>query len=203
MGRGVPQQTTMPEPPNRALFLDRDGVINEETGYLIDPADVRFVPGLFPLLRSAQQLGYGLVVVTNQSGIARGLYTEADFHALMDWMRAQFAGERITLAAVYHCPYHPEHGHGHFRREHTDRKPGPGMLLRAAQDLALNLSQSLLIGDRCSDIAAAQAAGLRQAFLLHGTETKPCPGPHLQVNTLAEVELWLRQDAASQTPARP
>lgn len=193
----------MPETPNRALFLDRDGVINEETGYLIHPEDVRFVPGLFPLLRSAQELGYQLVVVTNQSGIARGLYTEADFHSLMDWMRTQLAREQITLNAVYYCPFHPEHGLGPFRREHTDRKPGPGMLLRAAHDLNLNLAQSLLVGDRCSDIAAANAAGLRQAFLLQGTETKPCTGPHLPVSTLAEVERWLRHDAATPSPSGP
>ena len=191
----------MPEavpPPRRpALFLDRDGVINEETGYLIHPRDVRFVPGLFPLLRSAQEFGYQLVVVTNQSGIARGFYTEADFIALMDWMRAELSSEQITLDAVYFCPYHPEHGVGEFRREHTDRKPGPGMLLRAAADLSLDLNQSLLVGDRCSDIAAANAAGLRQAFLLEGTETKPCPGPHLSIPTLGHLERWLRANLPS------
>ncbi len=187
----------MPNTPNRALFLDRDGVINEETGYLIHPADVRFVPGLFPLLRTAQELAYRLVVVTNQSGIARGLYTEADFHTLMDWMRAELAREGITLDAVYFCPFHPEHGIGEFRREHPDRKPGPGMLLRAAHDLNLDLAGSLLVGDRCSDIAAANAAGLPQAFLLAGTESRPCPGRHKPVAHLGEVELWLRERAAT------
>ncbi len=180
----------------RALFLDRDGVINEEVGYLIRSDDVRFVAGLFPLLRTAIELGYRLVVVTNQSGIARGLYTEADFHRLMDWIAGELARERITLDRVYHCPYHPEHGKGHFRREHPDRKPGPGMLLRAAEELSLDLAGSLLIGDRCSDLAAANAAGLRQAFLLRGTESRPCPGAHLSVSSLAEVERWLRDDAA-------
>ena len=184
----------MPEasPQRRpALFLDRDGVINEESGYLIHPRDVRFVPGLFPLLRSAQTLGYQLVVVTNQSGIARGFYTEADFHALMNWMRGELGREQITLDAIYFCPFHPEHGEGHYRREHPDRKPGPGMLLRAATDLSLDLGQSLLVGDRCSDIAAANAAGLRQAFLLEGTEAKPCSGPHLSIPTLDHLERWL------------
>ncbi len=194
----------MPEavlPPRRpALFLDRDGVINEETGYLIRTEDVRFIRGLFPLLRSAQALGYRLVVVTNQSGIARGFYTEADFHALMDWMRGELSREGITLDAVYFCPYHPEHGIGEFRREHPDRKPGPGMLLRAAADLSLTLDQSLLVGDRCSDIAAANAAGLRQAFLLEGTEAEPCAGPHLSLPTLAHLERWLSANPPNLRP---
>lgn len=178
--------------PDRALFLDRDGVINEEIGYLSRPADVRFVPGIIPLCRTAADLGYRLVVVTNQSGIARGLYSEADFHALMTWMRAELARDGVHLDAVYHCPYHPEHGVGDLRREHEDRKPSPGMLRRAARDLNLDLARSLLVGDRCSDIAAAGAAGLHQAFLLGGTETASCPGGYLPIAHLRELEAWLR-----------
>ena len=176
---------------NPALFLDRDGVINHETDYLYRPADVRWVPGIFPLCRTAQSLGYKLVVVTNQSGIARGLYTEADFHTLMDWMRAEFLAQSVTLDAVYFCPYHPEHGVGPYKREHPDRKPAPGMLLRAARDLSLDLARSVLVGDRCSDIAAANAAGVAHAFLLRGTEPHPCPGPHHSIDSLAAVEAWL------------
>lgn len=172
----------------KALFLDRDGVINHEIGYLHDPAGVRFVDGIFPLCRLAQSLGYTLVVVTNQSGIARGLYTEAHFHTLMDHIRAEFLKEKITLDAVYFCPYHPVHGIGQYQRESEDRKPSPGMLLRAAADLSLDLSQSLLIGDRCSDIAAANAVGLRQSFLLLGTESTPCSGNYLPIHHLAEAE---------------
>ena len=175
----------------RALFLDRDGVINQEIGYLYLPEDVAFVPGIFDLCRHAQALGYALVVVTNQSGIARGLYTTAQFHHLMDWMAAEFRKEDVSLTAVYHCPYHPEHGIGEFRREHEDRKPAPGMLLRAAKDHSLDLAQSVMIGDRCSDLAAAHAAGLRHALLLRGTETTKCPGPHVTLNTLAEANRWL------------
>lgn len=175
-----------------ALFLDRDGVVNHEVGYLYRPADVRFLNGIFSLCRTAQQLGYRLVIVTNQSGIARGLYSTAQFEELMDWMRARLAEQGITLDAVYHCPYHPEHGQGEFRREHEDRKPSPGMLLRAARDLDLDLARSVLVGDRCSDIAAANAAGLRQAFLIAGTEGSACPGTSLAVEELAEVEAWLQ-----------
>jgi len=179
--------------PQKALFLDRDGVINHEVGYLHRAEDVRFVDGIFSLGRTAQSLGYALIVVTNQSGIARGLYTPADFEALMDWMSQQFAKQGITLTAVYHCPYHPTHGIGEYQRESEDRKPSPGMLLRAARDHNLDLMQSILIGDRCSDIAAANAAGLRHAFLLEGTEPNPCADAHALINTLAEAETWLKK----------
>jgi D-glycero-D-manno-heptose 1,7-bisphosphate phosphatase len=174
-----------------ALFLDRDGVVNHEVGYLYRAADLRFVDGIFPLCRTAQSLGYRLVIVTNQAGIARGFYTTQDFENLMDIIRDEFESRGILLDAVYHCPYHPDHGIGEYRREHPDRKPSPGMLLRAARDLALDLPRSILVGDRCSDIAAANAAGLRQAFLLAGTETAPCPGDYTPIQTLAEAEAWL------------
>ena len=181
----------------RALFLDRDGVINQEIGYLHRPEDVRSVEGIFSLGRTAVRLGYRLVVVTNQAGIARGLYTTAEFEALMGWIGAEFRAAGAPLDAVYHCPYHPEHGLGVWRREHEDRKPGPGMLLRAARDLGLDLQQSVLVGDRCSDIAAAKAAGLQQAFLLYGTERIPCPGAVAEVGSLAEVERWLERQGAT------
>jgi D-glycero-D-manno-heptose 1,7-bisphosphate phosphatase len=109
----------------------------------------------------------------------------------MDWMRAEFLAQGAPLDAVYFCPFHPEHGVGPYKREHPDRKPGPGMLFRAARDLSLDLAQSLLVGDRCSDIAAAHAAGLPHAFLLRGTETQPCPGSHQTINSLAALEAWL------------
>jgi D-glycero-D-manno-heptose 1,7-bisphosphate phosphatase len=183
----------MLEPHNRGLFLDRDGVINEEIGYLSQAADVRFVPGIFSLCRTAQTLGYKLFVVTNQSGIARGYYTEADFHALMDWMRSEFQREGVQLDAVYFCPFHPEHGLGDYRREHENRKPDAGMLLQAAREFNLSLTDSVLVGDRCTDIAAANKAGLRQAFLLVGSESSPCSGDYIPAATLAEVERSLLQ----------
>jgi len=180
-----------PSPKSRALFLDRDGVVNHEVGYLYRPSDVRWVEGIIPLCQAAQSLGYKLVVVTNQAGIARGFYTEQDFDSLMHFMRSELSQHNITLDAVYHCPYHPE-GLGEYRRDHEDRKPSPGMLLRAARDLSLDLTQSILIGDRCSDIAAANAAGLQQAFLISGTEENLCTGAHRAVSSLTEVEAWLR-----------
>lgn len=140
------------------------------------------------------ELGYKLVVVTNQSGIARGFYSMAQYEALTAWIRAELLRESVRLDAVYCCPYHPD-GLGEYRREHEDRKPGPGMLLRAARELGIDLAQSVMVGDRCSDVGAANAAGLRQAFLLRGTEPESCAGEHMVVGALAEVERWIREHA--------
>jgi len=179
----------------RALFLDRDGVVNVEVGYLHRAEEVRFVDGIFSLCRTAAALGYRLIVVTNQAGIARGYYTEADFDVLMEFMRGELRAEGVELDAVYYCPYHPEHGVGEYRREHEDRKPGTGMLRRGAAEFGVELSESVMVGDRCSDVAAANAVGLRQAFLISGTETAGCGGEYLAVESLAEVERWLVERA--------
>ena len=175
----------------KALFLDRDGVVNVGVGYLHRAEDVRFMPGIFSLCRTAIRLGYRLVVVTNQAGIARGFYTEADFEALMAWMREKLRVEGVELDAVYYCPYHPEHGVGEYKRDHEDRKPGPGMLRRAEREFGVSLADSVMVGDRCSDIAAANSAELKQAFLVAGTEGECCRGEYRAVQGLSEVERWL------------
>lgn len=176
----------------RALFLDRDGVVNVEIGYLSHAEDVRFMDGIFSLCRTARRLGYRLMVVTNQAGIARGYYTEAAYQELMVWMQGEFRREGVELDAVYHCAFHPVHGIGEYKREHEDRKPGIGMLRRGAKEFGLNLSQCVMVGDRCTDIGAANAAGLRQAFLIAGTEEPGgCGGAFVGVAGLAEVEAWL------------
>ncbi|MCU1321985.1 MAG: D,D-heptose 1,7-bisphosphate phosphatase [Acidobacteriaceae bacterium] len=176
----------------RALFLDRDGVVNEEVGYLHRTEDVRFVDGVFSLCRTAAGLGYRLVIVTNQAGIARGYYTEEAFQELMAWMREQARKHGVEWDAIYHCPYHPEHGIGHYKQEHEDRKPGIGMLLRGQKAFGLDLTQCVMVGDRCTDIVAANAAGLRQAFLVDGTEdSAACAGSFIPVSGLRDVESWL------------
>lgn len=143
-----------------ALFLDRDGVINVDHGYVHKPEDVEFVNGIFELVAAAKKAGYLVVVVTNQAGIGRGYYRENDFHALMDWMKERFIERGGQLDAVYFSPYHPEHGIGEYLRESDCRKPAPGMLLQAARDFGIDLAGSIIVGDKPSDMRAGRAAGV-------------------------------------------
>ncbi len=142
------------------LLLDRDGVINYDNGYLHRIADCRFVDGVFDLSREFAARGFAVVIATNQSGIGRGLYGEAEFATLMGWMRGEFARNGVEIAAVYHCADHPTAGIGPHRRDNPWRKPGPGMFLQAAADLSLDLAKSWTIGDSASDVAAGRAAGI-------------------------------------------
>jgi D-glycero-D-manno-heptose 1,7-bisphosphate phosphatase len=151
---------------SKALFLDRDGVVNIERGYVHSPDHFQFQEGIFELCRAAQTLGYLLVVVTNQAGIARGYYTESEFLELTEWMIHKFGKQQIQIARVYYCPYHPVHGIGRYKFDSPDRKPKPGMLLRARADFNLDLKSSVLIGDRLSDMHAAQVAGVGARILL-------------------------------------
>jgi D-glycero-D-manno-heptose 1,7-bisphosphate phosphatase len=146
--------------PNVALFLDRDGVINVDKSYVWRIDDFEFLPGIFQLCRAAQTVGLLPIVVTNQAGIGRGYYTEQDFQTLTEWMLAEFRARGIGIGRIYHCPYHPTEGIGDYRRESPDRKPNPGMIFRAQHDLDLDLSQSVLVGDKDSDIDAGRAAGV-------------------------------------------
>lgn len=158
---------------SRALFLDRDGIINVDHGYVGSVERFVFREGIFDLTRTAQDLGYRLVVITNQSGIARGHYTEADFQALTRWMRAVFARQDIALAGVYHCPYLAGAPHPRYARDSFWRKPQPGMILEAAQSLDLDLARSVFIGDQPSDMAAAAAAGVGRRILVTGRPPEP------------------------------
>jgi len=146
--------------PPRAAFLDRDGVINIDHGYVWRVQDFAFVPGVREAAAELARLGFAIVVVTNQAGIARGMYTQDDFFRLMAWMRGRFAEAGVTLAGVYHCPHHPTEGVGAWRIACDCRKPAPGMLLAAARDLGLDLANSVIFGDKCDDMRAGRAAGV-------------------------------------------
>jgi D-glycero-D-manno-heptose 1,7-bisphosphate phosphatase len=154
--------------PHKAIFLDRDGVINTEVGFVWKPEDITFVPGIFDFCRRAKELGYLLIIVTNQSGIARGLFTEDDFEALMYWMEERFTLEDCPLADWYYCPHHPEAGQGEYKKDCDCRKPRPGMIVQAARDWDIDLPRSILIGDTARDIEAANAAGVGNAVLFIG-----------------------------------
>ena len=143
-----------------AAFLDRDGVINVDRGYVHKPEDVEWIAGAKEGIRWLNGAGFHVVVVTNQAGIAHGFYDEACVETLHAWMRDQLTAAGATIDAFYYCPYHPEGRVQKFRRAHIDRKPGPGMILRAFADLNIARDGSFLIGDRDSDIEAARAAGI-------------------------------------------
>lgn len=147
-----------------ALFLDRDGVINIDHGHVHRKEDFDLIPGIVELVRRANDANWWVVVVTNQAGIAKGYYAESDFFMLMGWVRAQFLSQGARIDAVYHCPHHPDFGLS-VLRDCGCRKPAPGMLFRASKDLQIDLSRSVLIGDKPSDIEAAQKAGVGSSYL--------------------------------------
>ncbi len=144
----------------KALFLDRDGVINIEKDYLYKIEDFEFIDGVFDICKYYQNLGYIIIVVTNQSGIARKYYTEEDFSKLTSWMINEFSIHGIDIKKVYYCPHHPD-----ISGKCSCRKPNPGMLLDASKDFNIDLKNSLLIGDKERDIQAALNAGLNETYL--------------------------------------
>ena len=157
----------------RAVFLDRDGVINHDHGYVSRIEDFHFIDGVFGACRRLNSLGYELVIVTNQAGIGYGMYTEADFHMLNRWMLEQFRQQGVDILATYYCPHHPTKAKGQYLQKCNCRKPAPGMLLKAAQEHQLSLVDSYLVGDKLSDIEAARQAGLKQAFLIKTGQKLP------------------------------
>jgi D-glycero-D-manno-heptose 1,7-bisphosphate phosphatase len=176
---------------NKALFLDRDGVINVEKNYVYRIEDFEFIDGIFELCVKAQALGFKLVVITNQAGIARGYYAEADYERLTAWMVDRFAARGVRIDRVYYCPYHPTAGIGGYRRESFDRKPHPGMILRAKEELNLDLSRSVLIGDKDTDMEAGRAAGVKYNLrLAHGGELYP---GRPEFSTLHAIREWLEK----------
>lgn len=151
---------------NKALFLDRDGVINIDREYIYKIEDFIFADGIFDVLSLFQKNGYLLIIITNQSGIARGYYTENDFKILNDWMLGQFESRGIKIARVYYSIYHPELGIGEYKRDDFDRKPNPGMILKAQKDFDIDLSASILVGDKESDVEAGINAGVKKIIHL-------------------------------------
>jgi D-glycero-D-manno-heptose 1,7-bisphosphate phosphatase len=155
------------------LILDRDGVINEDVGYLHRIAEARFVDGIFGLTAAFRARGFRIAIATNQSGIGRMYFQPADFRVLMSWMLARFRERGVAIDAVYYAPEHPLDGIGRYRADTPLRKPGPGMLLQAIADLDLDPTRSWAIGDRLGDMKAAAAAGIGHRVLLMPTLSYP------------------------------
>ena len=145
---------------NKALFLDRDGVINKEKNYVFKIEDFEFIDGIFGFCEYFLRKGYLIFVITNQAGIARGFYSADDFLILTDWMVSQFAQRNIHISRVYYCPHHPD-----ITGPCDCRKPNPGMILRAAEEFDLNLRESVLVGDYENDLKAGENAGILKNYL--------------------------------------
>lgn len=160
----------------RAAFLDRDGVINLDHAYVHTVDAFEWVPGVLDAARRLHDAGFALVVVTNQSGIGRGYYDEAAFRTLTDWMKAEFERAGAPLAGVWFCPHHPEKALPAYRQACGCRKPEPGMLLAAADTLGLDLSRSVIFGDKPGDCTAGARAGCAERVLL-GTDGVATPEP--------------------------
>ncbi len=166
----------------KALFLDRDGVINIEKNYLHKVEDFEFIDGIFELCKVAKSKDYEIFVVTNQSGIARAYYNEDDFSILTSWMIKEFKKNGIDIVKVYYCPHHPD-----ISGECECRKPKPGMILKAKNEFNLDLKNSILVGDSQRDIDSAYRAGLNKAFLFdQNSKTKNSNATKI-VSSLSEI----------------
>ena len=173
----------MPDtPPLRpALFLDRDGVLNEDPGYVYRWEDFRWIEGAIDVVAAFNRAGWLVIVVTNQSGVGRGYYTEADMHALHARMAEELAAAGARIDAFYHAPHHPEAKLDAYRHpDPPDRKPNPGMILRALSEWPIDREASILVGDKLSDMEAATRAGIRGVLF---------PGGNLKTFLKAEALL--------------
>ena len=155
--------------PNKAIFFDRDGTLNVDVHYLHDPADFVWIEGAIAAIRWANEHGYLVIVVTNQSGIARGYYDEDAVRHLHDWMNAELAAHGAHIDAFYYCPHHTEGSVSAYVKQCDCRKPAPGMLLRAIAEHEIAPAVSFLFGDAASDVTAAEAAGVRGVHYAGGS----------------------------------
>jgi D-glycero-D-manno-heptose 1,7-bisphosphate phosphatase len=169
-----------------ALFLDRDGVIVDEAEYLADPAQLRLLPGAAEAIADLNRKSVPVIVVTNQSGVARGYFPESRIAEIHEQLDRLLAGQGAQIARYYYCPHHPTEGQSPYRVDCQCRKPRPGMLLQAARDLSLDLRQSYLVGDKLSDLEAGASAGCRTVLVRTGygralADTLEPQGVHLDM----------------------
>ncbi|MGB5446263.1 MAG: D-glycero-beta-D-manno-heptose 1,7-bisphosphate 7-phosphatase [Psychromonas sp.] len=177
----------------RAVFLDRDGVLNVDSGYVSNSDDFHFIDGVIDACRAIKEKGYLLVVITNQSGIARGYFTEEQFHNLTEWMDWSLADRGVDLDGIYYCPHHAEKGIGEYKIDCDCRKPKPGMLLNAIEDLGIDPSQSILVGDKVSDLQAGLAAGIKTNYLVRTGKAITEEGEKIATGIFADLNSIVKQ----------
>ena len=191
-----------------AVFLDRDGTLIEDPGYLAEPREVRLFPEVPDALRALSRAGFALVVCTNQSGIARGKYRVEHYERVARRLDELLAAEGVALAGSYFCPYHPDGVVAPYACEHDDRKPSDGMWRRAATDLGLDLSASYSVGDGERDVVAGKRAGTTAVLLAAGRDKWPLPvggpyDPDFTARDLREATIWILSREGKPLPARP
>lgn len=170
-----------------AVFLDRDGVINQDHGYVHDEHDFQFIDGVFEACKQLQHMGYLLVMVTNQSGIARGIFSEERFLSLTQWMDWNFIEHGVELDGIYYCPHHPTEGNSSYTQVCNCRKPNAGMFLEASQFLAIDLANSVMVGDKKEDMLAALNAGIPTRILVETGKAITPEGQALATSVLASI----------------
>ena len=153
---------------NKAVFLDRDGTIVEDVGYMNNPRQIQFIPGSIDAIKKLNEAGYKVVVITNQAGIARGLITEDMLQTIDKTLHKWILNGGAHLDGIYYCPHHPEHGVHPYKQDCECRKPHPGLIKRAHRDLDIDLSQSFMVGDKATDIQAGRRAGTKTILVESG-----------------------------------
>ena len=163
---------------NKAIFLDKDGTLIVDVAYNVDPEQIVLYPDAGPALHRMQAAGYRLVVVSNQSGVARGYFNETDLPAVWERLTDLFVPFGVTFDGFYYCPHEPSGTVSDYALACDCRKPQPGMLRQAAQELNINLAESWMIGDILNDVEAGNRAGCRSLLVNRGNETEWLPGPY-------------------------
>ncbi|CAK9884039.1 MAG: D-glycero-beta-D-manno-heptose-1,7-bisphosphate 7-phosphatase [Candidatus Erwinia impunctatus] len=179
-----------------AIFLDRDGTINIDHGYVHEIDNFDFIDGVIDTLRELKTQGFALVLVTNQSGIARGLFSENTFLQLTEWMDWSLADRGVDLDGIYFCPHHPQASEQAYRQQCDCRKPQPGMLLTAQQELGIDMAASYMVGDKIEDIQAGVAAGVGHTILVRTGKAITVEGERLAeavLDSLSDLPAYLRK----------
>lgn len=179
-----------------AIFLDRDGTMNVDKGYVHEIDNFEFIDGAIEAMHELKKMGYALVMVTNQSGIARGLFTEETFMQLTEWMDWSLADREIDLDGIYFCPHHPDAIVEEYRQQCDCRKPQPGMLLSAQQELNIDMAASYMVGDKIDDMLAGKAAGVGKKVLVRSGKPVTEEGENAAdwvINSLADLPARIKQ----------
>lgn len=187
---------------NRAVFLDRDGTVNEEVGYLRDLGQLRLIPGAGPAIRLLHEAGLKVVLITNQSGVARGYFPESFVHETHALLEKMLQEEGVRLDGIYYCPHHPTAGNSRYTMTCDCRKPGTGLIDRAARELDIDIKRSYVVGDKWSDIELGQRAGAHSILVRTGFAADDAGNarpPHVKdpdfvAHTITDAADWIIED---------